>query len=79
MTLGVVSILEKAKEIPEHTVLRHYTDEKIKFIMEVTEENEDIQELENALGVECIELAIQKLVSELSLVDDILGFAFELT
>lgn len=44
-------VLDKLKVIPESAMYRIYTEEKMKYIMEITEETEDIQELEEKLGI----------------------------
>ena len=66
-------ILERQKEIPEESMERTYQDEKIRAIMKVTDETEDIQTLEAYLMVSCIELAIQKLIDEMRNVEEIIG------
>lgn len=44
------ALLEKLKEIPEKALYRIYTEEKVKYIMRLTDEIEDIQTLEEELG-----------------------------
>jgi NADH dehydrogenase (ubiquinone) 1 alpha subcomplex subunit 5 len=43
-------ILDKLKEIPEKALYRVYTEEKIKYIMKLTDEIEDIRTLEEEFG-----------------------------
>lgn len=43
-------ILEKLKEVPEKSLYRIYTEEKIKYVMKLTDEIEDIRKLEEELG-----------------------------
>eukprot|EP01015_Nassula_variabilis_P018238 TRINITY_DN2962_c0_g1_i17.p1 TRINITY_DN2962_c0_g1~~TRINITY_DN2962_c0_g1_i17.p1 ORF type:complete len:166 (+),score=43.90 TRINITY_DN2962_c0_g1_i17:65-562(+) len=62
-------ILDRLKEIPEKALYRIYTEEKLKFIMNKTDQLEDIRELEEALGHESIEVFIQLLHREIMLVD----------
>ena len=45
-------ILDKLKEIPEKALYRVYTEEKIKYIMKLTDEIEDIRTLEEEFGKE---------------------------
>ena len=39
-------IMDKIKDIPESAMYRLYTEEKIKYIMKLTDEIEDIMQLE---------------------------------
>ena len=39
-----------AKEIPEHAMYRLYTEEKIKYVMKLTDEIDDVVQLEKELG-----------------------------
>jgi NADH dehydrogenase (ubiquinone) 1 alpha subcomplex subunit 5 len=43
-------IMNKLKECPEEAMYRIYTEEKIKYIMKLTDENEDILTLEKEFG-----------------------------
>ena len=43
-------LLDKMKEIPEKALYRIYTEEKVKYIMRLTDEIEDIRRLEEELG-----------------------------
>jgi NADH dehydrogenase (ubiquinone) 1 alpha subcomplex subunit 5 len=43
-------IMNKLKECPEEAMYRIYTEEKVKFIMKMTDENEDILTLEKEFG-----------------------------
>lgn len=44
-------IMDKvAKEIPEHAMYRLYTEEKIKYVMKLTDEIDDVVQLEKELG-----------------------------
>lgn len=47
------TLLEKMKEIPEKALYRIYTEEKVKYIMRLTDEIEDIRRLEEELGMSC--------------------------
>ena len=58
------NLLEKMREIPETAMYRIYTEEKLKMIMKVVDQVEDVQELEKALGTEAIELFISQLADE---------------
>lgn len=53
-------ILEKLKreEIPEEAMYRIYTEEKIKYIMKLTDEIDNVVQLEKELGHETIEMTI---------------------
>lgn len=48
---------------------RMYTEEKLKMIMKVVDQIEDVEELERALGTESIELFIVQLGGEFELFD----------
>ncbi len=50
--------MEKVKDVPEKAMYRLYTEEKIKYIMKLTDEIEDIRVLEEELGHESIEFII---------------------
>ena len=63
------NVLDKIKKIPEEAMYRIYTEEKLKYIMKLTDEIEDIRTLEEELGHESIEIFIQALYKELDLVD----------
>ncbi|CAD8066610.1 unnamed protein product [Paramecium primaurelia] len=64
------TILDKLKtEIPENVLYRIYTEEKLKYIMRITDEIEDIRQLEEEFGFEQIEFLIQQLAKEVDLVD----------
>ncbi|CAD8116251.1 unnamed protein product [Paramecium primaurelia] len=64
------TILDKLKaEIPEGVLYRIYTEEKLKYIMRITDEIEDIRQLEEEFGFEQIEFLIQQLAKEVDLVD----------
>jgi hypothetical protein len=43
-------ILDKVKACPEESVYRMFTEEKIKWIMEKTDQIEDIRKLEEVVG-----------------------------
>ena len=43
-------LLDKMKEIPEKALYSIYTEEKVKYIMRLTDEIEDIRRLEEELG-----------------------------
>ena len=43
-------IMDKLKEVPEEAMYRVYTEEKIKYIMKLTDEIEDIKTLEEEFG-----------------------------
>eukprot|EP01017_Pseudomicrothorax_dubius_P023029 TRINITY_DN2474_c0_g2_i2.p1 TRINITY_DN2474_c0_g2~~TRINITY_DN2474_c0_g2_i2.p1 ORF type:complete len:214 (+),score=50.52 TRINITY_DN2474_c0_g2_i2:130-771(+) len=62
-------ILDKIKDIPEDAMYRLYQEEKIKYIMNLTDKTEDIRELEAALGHDSVEMFIQALHSDYELVD----------
>lgn len=65
------AILDKlALHIPPHAMYRQYTEEQIKYIMNLTDQIHDIRRLEEQLGFDSIEMFIQSLNDELSLVDD---------
>lgn len=61
------NLLEKMQEIPEDAMYRMYTEEKLKMIMKIVDQIEDVQELEKALGTEAIELFILQLADEFEL------------
>ena len=63
------NILDKVKQTPEDSMYRIYTEEKIKYVMKLTDEIEDVRQLESELGNDSIELFIQALYKELDLVD----------
>ncbi|EGR29849.1 hypothetical protein IMG5_147480 [Ichthyophthirius multifiliis] len=63
------NLLERLKEVPEHAMYRIYTEEKVKYIMKLTDEVEDIKTLEEEFGHESIEIFIQCYKKELQLVD----------
>jgi len=52
------NILNKVKETPEDAMYRIYTEEKIKYVMKLTDEIEDVRRLEEELGHDSIELFI---------------------
>ncbi len=52
------NILDKVKITPEECLFRIYTEEKIKYYMKLTDEIEDIRELESELGNDSIEVFI---------------------
>lgn len=56
--------------IPEDCMYRMYTEEMIKYFMNLTDQIEDIPKLESELGFDSIEIFIQNLKDELELVDD---------
>ena len=73
MKLGYL-ILDKIKVCPEESNYRMFTEEKIKWIMEKTDEEEDIRTLEETIGAgNAIEILIQELHNELKLVDVAMG------
>ena len=57
------------KKIPEHAMYRIYTEEKMKYFMELTHQTPNIVELEVKLGEESIEYFIHQLAYEMQLVD----------
>ena len=63
------NLLEKMREIPEEAMYRMYTEEKLKVIMKIVDQVDDVQELEKALGTEAIELFISQLADEFELFD----------
>lgn len=63
------NILNKLKEIPEEAMYRIYTEEKIKYIMKLTDEIEDVRALEEEFGHDSIEMFIYSLAKEIELVD----------
>lgn len=63
------NILDKVKQVPAHVLYRIYTEEKIKYIMKITDETEDIRKLEEEFGMDSIEVFIWSLAKELNLVD----------
>jgi len=62
-------LMDRLKEIPEEAMFRLYTEEKLKYIMRQTDETEDIRTLEETFGHESIEMFIQCLHQELTLID----------
>lgn len=44
------TLLDRLKEIPEKALYRIYTEEKVKYIMRLTDEIDDIRRLEEELG-----------------------------
>lgn len=44
-------IMDKLKGIPQEAMYRVYTEEKIKYIMKLTDEIEDIKTLEEEFGI----------------------------
>ncbi|KAL4450392.1 hypothetical protein ABPG74_009098 [Tetrahymena malaccensis] len=63
------NILHKLKEIPETAMYRIYTEEKVKYIMKLTDEIEDVRQLEEEFGQDSIELFIYSYGKELELVE----------
>lgn len=63
------NILDKLRDIPETAMYRIYTEEKVKYIMKLTDEIEDIRTLEEEFGNESIELFINAYGKEIELVD----------
>ncbi len=59
------NILEKLRDVPENALYRIYTEEKIKYVMRVTDENDDVRKMEEEFGHETIELFINSLYKEL--------------
>jgi len=62
-------LMDKLKDIPEEAMFRIYTEEKLKYIMRHTDENEDIRVLEETFAHESIEIFIQNLHNELQLIE----------
>lgn len=62
-------IMEKLKVLPEDALYRIYTEEKVKYIMRLTDSIEDIQVLEQELGFESIEHFIQCYHGEIRLAE----------
>ena len=52
MKIGYI-VLDKLQQIPEGTLCRIFHEEKTKWIMEKTDEIDDIEELEIVLGIYC--------------------------
>lgn len=67
-------ILERLKEVPETALYRIYTEEKIKYIMRLTDEIEDVRKLEEELGHDTIEFYIQSLNKELTLLEHVKSY-----
>ena len=67
------NILYKVKKMPETSICRIYIEEKMKYLMKLTDEAENIRDLERQVGFEAIEMFINGLKDEMSLVDDLLG------
>ena len=68
MKIGYI-ILDKLKAIEEDVIFRIYQEEKTKWIMEKTDEIDDIEELEAVLGTDSIERFILFWQREIILVD----------
>ena len=69
MKLGYM-ILDKIKVCPPDSHYRMFTEEKIKWIMEKTDETDDILFLEETIGCgNSIEVLIQELHNEYKLID----------
>lgn len=69
MKLGYL-ILDRIKLCPAESHYRLLTEEKIKWIMEKTDETEDIRKLEESIGCgNSIEVLIQELHNEYKLID----------
>ena len=43
--------MDKLKEIPSEAMYKIYTEEKLKYIMKITDETHDIRELEEQFGI----------------------------
>lgn len=63
------NILHKLKDIPTEAMYRIYTEEKVKYIMKLTDEIEDIRTLEEEFGHDSIEMFIHAYAKEIELVD----------
>lgn len=63
------NIMNKLKEIPEEAMYRIYTEEKVKYIMKLTDEIDDIRTLEEEFGHDSIEMFIFSYAKEIELVD----------
>lgn len=57
------------KGLPEDYFFRIYTEEKIKFIMEIVDREEDVQVLESRLGKLPIEIFIRTLADQLEVIN----------
>lgn len=44
-------IMDKLKDVPSEAMYRVYTEEKIKYVMKLTDEIENIQQLEKEIGI----------------------------
>lgn len=55
--------------IPEDALYRIYTEEKFKYIMELTHENKNITDLEEALGYDSVEYFIESMMREYELIE----------
>jgi len=51
-------LMDRIKTVPEEALYRIYTEEKIKYIMKLTDEIEDTRTLEEEFGHESIEIFI---------------------
>lgn len=63
------NILQKLKDVPETAMYRIYTEEKVKYIMKLTDEIDDIRQLEEEFGHDSIEMFIYSYGKELELVE----------
>ena len=68
MELGVL-ILKKTKELPEKAICRIMTEEKTKYIMEITHNFPNILQLESKLGTDSIELFIEEMAQNIAAIE----------
>ena len=74
MELGLMILEQLRRKIPSHAMYRVYTEEKMKYYMELTHQTPNVMELEARLGEESVEYFIEKLAYELQLVDLMVEF-----
>lgn len=69
MKLSMIILKELQRGIPEDALYRIYTEEKFKYIMELTHDNKNISDLEDILGFETIEYFIEQMAREYDLIE----------
>jgi NADH dehydrogenase (ubiquinone) 1 alpha subcomplex subunit 5 len=69
MKLCLLLLQKLQKELPEDFLYRTYSEEKFKYIMELTHENKNISDLEDLLGYDQIEFFIENLAREFYLIE----------
>ncbi len=69
MEIGLHILAKLKKEIPATAFYRIYTEEYVKYVMEITHETPNVKLLEKKIGIDCIEMFIESFAMEVVAVD----------